>query len=90
MEIEENVEPQMMRPPDKKSQSSRTSLWEFFGQVLPRSEIVFLSQMIVIYAVIAVSLVNLTRGSDGDGGKLWIALLSSCLGYILPNPKIER
>jgi hypothetical protein len=50
-------------------------------------EIVFICQMVAIYAVNAVSLFNLTRGNDDD--KLWIALLSSFLGFLLPNPKVE-
>ena len=69
--------------------SNRTSLWPVCGKLMPRPEIVFISQMLVIYVVIVVSLFNLTSGDDKDG-KLWIALLSSCLGYMLPNPKLER
>jgi hypothetical protein len=77
-----------MRP--STTSSSSVSLW--FGKLLPRPEVVFISQMLVIYVVIGVSLFNLTRGGTGDAqeGNLWIALLSSCLGYILPNPKVER
>ena len=61
------------------------------GRLRTRPEIVFMSQMIVIFVVIAFSLFNLTRGtSDDKEGKLWVVLLSSCLGYILPNPTIER
>lgn len=68
--------------------SNRTSLWPICGKLMPRPEIVFICQMLVIYVVIGVSLFNLTSGDDKDG-KLWIALLSSCLGYMLPNPKLE-
>ena|ERR1700729_2108306 len=79
--FDERVRRREMRP-------SSVSLW--FGKLLPRPEVVFISQMLVIYVVIGVSLVNLTRGTgDAHEGKLWIALLSSCLGYILPNPKVE-
>jgi hypothetical protein len=71
----------------KEEVSVRSSLWSFFGKLLPRMEIVFIDQIVAVYAVIAVSLFNLTRGNNDD--KLWIALLNSCLGYILPNPKVE-
>jgi hypothetical protein len=78
-----------LRPNSFSSASSAVSLW--FAKLLPRPEVVFICQMLIIYVVIGVSLFNLTRGGAGDAhdGKLWVALLSSCLGYILPNPKIE-
>ena len=68
---------------------STISIW--FGKLRTRPEIVFISQMLVIFVVIAFSLFNLTRGAvDDKEGKLWVVLLSSCLGYILPNPTIAR
>lgn len=81
-----------LRPTSAVSNTSVTtniSLW--LAKLRARPEIVFLSQMLVIYIVILVSLFNLTRGSsDQQEGKLWLVLLSSCLGYILPNPKITK
>lgn len=61
-------------------------LWNVFGKQLPRSEIVFICQILLIYAVTIVSLVNLTLGSEPS--QLWISLLSGSLGYLLPNPTI--
>lgn len=41
--------------------------------------------------MIGVSLFNLTRGNTAArDDKLWIALVNSCLGYILPNPTIKQ
>ena len=69
------------------SVGSTISVW--LDKLRARPEVVFLSQMLVISIVIIVSLFNLTRGTeDTQEGKLWVVLLSSCLGYILPNPKI--
>ena len=66
----------------------RTSrLWSIWGKRVPRSEIVFFCQMLIIYAVVTVSLFNLSRGNGTE--QLWIALLGSCLGYVLPNPSID-
>ena len=62
-------------------------LWRMFGRRAPRREIVFICQMIIIYVVVGVSLFNLSRGHGADN--LWVALLSSCLGYVLPNPVID-
>ena len=61
----------------------------WFGKLRPPPGIVFICQMVVIYVVIGVSLFNLTRGDDPHDAKLWIVLLSSCLGYMLPNPKLD-
>ena len=48
----------------------------------------FLCQVVVLYMVIVVSIYNLTVG-HGDS-TLWTALLSSSLGYLLPNPSMKR
>jgi len=72
---------------EQHSDSTSTSKWAWFGQKLPRSEIVFFVQVIVVYIVIIVSIVNLTIGSESD--KLWISLLSSSIGYILPSPNLK-
>ena len=69
-------------------QSKKSSLWNIFGSQYPRNEIVFIAQILVIYTVVAVSLFNLTQ--DGDNKNVWIALLSSSLGYLLPAPSIRR
>jgi hypothetical protein len=87
--MEETGETSILRhkEDEKEAVSIRSSLWPFFGNLLPRMEIIFICQTMAIYSVVAVSLFNLTRGDDD---KLWIALLSSCLGYMLPNPKVEH
>lgn len=87
MDIDE-AEAAPLRPSREEVHRDRTSAWAFFGKLVPRLEIVFICQMIAIYVVIGVSLFNLTRvNPDAPNGKFWIALLSSCLGYMLPNPK---
>jgi hypothetical protein len=47
----------------------------------------FLCQVLILYTVIVVSIYNLTVESENS--TLWTALLSSCLGYLLPNPTIK-
>lgn len=70
---------------DRKSR--RSVLWRVWGRSLPRSEVVFICQMLIIYIVIAVSLFNLTRGHPSES--LWITLLSASLGYALPSPTLD-
>ena len=50
--------------------------------------LLFLFQVIVIFIVVITSIVNLTI--ENGNLNLWTALLSSCLGYILPNPKLKK
>lgn len=50
-------------------------------------EIVYLSQIVLIFMVMITALYNLSTKSGDDS--LWTALLTSCLGYILPNPKLK-
>ncbi len=63
--------------------------WKVFGGGrVPRSELVFFSQVIILYVVVCLCLFNLTTGR-GDSN-LWSALLSGSLGYLLPNPTIKH
>lgn len=68
--------------------NSNGSAWKIFGKRLPKAELVFFSQVIIIYVVVCLCLYNLTTG-HGDSN-LWSALLSGSLGYLLPNPTISK
>ena len=67
---------------------STSKRWVLFGSSCPKAEIVFFCQVVVLYTVIVVSIYNLTK-TDANSN-LWMALLSSCLGYLLPNPPMKR
>ena len=67
---------------------SHNQQWEICGCGIPKSEIVFFCQVIILYTVIITSIFNLTKG-NGDSN-LWTALLSSSLGYLLPHPTIKK
>ena len=62
--------------------------WHLFCTECPKEEIVFFCQVIILYTVIVVSIYNLTVGHSDS--TLWTALLSSSLGYLLPNPSLKR
>ena len=66
-------------------------VWHFGRIRLSRSFIVYIVQVIIIYLVVGVSIFNLTRQhcSQSDQ-KLWIATLSSAIGYLLPNPSLTK
>ena len=54
------------------------------GNRVPKNQFTYISQIIVIYAIIATSIVHLSIQSQDR--ELWLILLSSSLGYILPSP----
>lgn len=58
------------------------------GSQLPKSEIVYFCQMIVVFIIIVTSIANLSL--QNDKSELWIALLSSAIGYALPNPTLKK
>ena len=62
--------------------------WCISGRRVPRSELVYLCQVIIIYTIIIISLYHLSQ--QRDDRELWTALLSSSIGYLLPNPKIKH
>lgn len=73
---------------DNNRPKSKVSLWHVFGSTVPRSEIVFSCQMIIILIVVLAAIYNLSI--SGERVELWTALLSSCLGYVLPNPQLRK
>lgn len=79
----------MEATPRGRSDSSVTKItfWNFFGHSLPRKEIVFFAQIGLVYIVTITCIINLTLYNDKS--QVWIALLSGCLGYILPNPTLD-
>ena len=73
---------------DDEVDAKATDGWNIFGRECPKEEIMFLCQVIILYTVIVVSIYNLTIAHDDS--TLWTALLSSSLGYLLPNPSLKR
>jgi len=71
------------------SERNSSEFWHCLGKQISKSAIVFSCQVVLIYIVTIVSLVNLTTGGGGEG-KVWIALLGSCIGYLLPNPSLKK
>ena len=87
--IDEEVEQEEQEDcTDAASSEKDSAPWHLFGTVCPKEEIVFLCQVVVLYTVILISIYNLTTGHDNSN--LWTALLSSSLGYLLPNPNLRR
>ena len=50
--------------------------------------ILFAAQVIAVYIIISISFYNLTQTIENK--ELWISLLSSSVGYLLPSPVISK
>ena len=62
--------------------------WKLCGNTtLPKREIVFFVQVILVYIVAITALVNITLGATQE---LWVVLLTSSLGYMLPAPSLSH
>ena len=68
--------------------SHMSKVWSVLGQDLPRSEVVYFSQMLIIYIVVITSIFNLSIGHEKTS--LWINLLTSACSYLLPPPTIKQ
>ena len=53
-----------------------------------KSIIVYITQMLVILGVVIASIVNLSRQQENK--EMWISLLCSTIGYVLPAPKLNK
>ena len=62
--------------------------WTLCGGEVPKQEIIYLSQVVLIYIVVVTCVVNLTLWDVNQS--LWASLLSGCIGYILPSPKLRK
>lgn len=69
------------------SSATKITFWNIFGHSLPRKEIVYFSQITLVYIVTIFCIINLTLYDEKT--QLWTALLSGCLGYILPSPTLD-
>jgi len=62
--------------------------WPVLGKQRPEKCVVFFVQVALIFVVVIASIVNLALKTGDD--KLWIVLLSSSIGYLLPTPNLGK
>lgn len=72
----------------KQDDENSSDRWHLLGTRVPKTEIVYFCQMIIVYIIIITAVVNLSI--QNGSSELWISLLSSSIGYILPSPKIKK
>ena len=74
-------------PSSSLQELQKQPLWTWCGERVPKTQIVFFCQIFVVYCVIGAAIANLSL-QQGDK-QLWTILLSSCIGYLLPNPSLK-
>ena len=64
--------------------------WKFCNNVtLPRSEVVFVAQMVVILILLLFCILKLSFTKlSCEETSVWFSILSGLVGYVLPNPRI--
>ena len=62
--------------------------WSCLGQTCCRSLIVFLSQFFVILLIICGCFWRKHLAKTCDESTVWVGILGSAAGYILPSPKL--
>ena len=70
--------------------NSKKKSWKFCNNVtLPRSEVVFVAQMVVILILLTFCILKLSFTKlSCEETSVWFSILSGLLGYVLPNPRI--
>lgn len=61
--------------------------WIFFDKKIPRTQIVFVVQIVFIFILSSVAIVNTVLAKTCEESTTWIAILTSVVGYILPSPR---
>lgn len=70
-------------------QSSNTgSKWKCCHHTVPRDEIQYFVQIILVYLIVIASMINLSL--DIPPKNLWISLASAGTAYILPQPVMKH
>ena len=70
--------------------NSEKKSWKFCNNVtLPRSEVVFVAQMVVILILLTFCILKLSfTNLSCEETSVWFSILSGLVGYVLPNPRI--
>lgn len=62
--------------------------WWLFCKTFPVNQVIFFSQVLLIYIVVIACVLNLSLSTANQS--LWSSLLSGSVGYLLPSPKIRN
>ena len=69
-------------------ESHERKSWKFFGRTCNRSLLVFMCQFFIIVLILACAIVRIMLSTTFEETTVWVAILSSTVGYILPSTKL--
>lgn len=75
-------------PPTPKTRNSIENEWNIGCCKIDRRCVMYFSQLIILSLCICVSLYQVITLSENKD--FWIGLLSSCIGILIPNPKLSK
>ena len=61
--------------------------WSWYRTRVPKNQVTYLTQVFLVYGIIAVSLSQLIL--QASNRELWLILLSTSVGYVLPSPRLK-
>ena len=68
--------------------SNISNRWVLCNRELPSREVIFFSQVVILYVIICVSIAHISLGIGNS--TLWASLLAGSLGYLLPSPYVGK
>ena len=72
---------------DESTSLSVSSERQICYKKIAQNKITFTFHIIAIYVIILAAIINLSLQQKDK--ELWLVLLSSCIGYVLPNPGLK-
>jgi len=73
---------------DNRSTDQNSDRWNVFGEEVPRSQFVYICQMIIISIIIVTCIVNLS--CNNGNAEMWVSFFGCAFGAMLPPPKIKK
>ena len=52
--------------------------------------VVYVFQLVMVFIVIMAAILNLSLNKGKDNKDMWLTLLCSCIGYVLPAPAFKK
>ena len=65
--------------------------WSIFASKIKKEQVIYFSQILIVYTVIIAAIVNLSLSAEVPTcSSIWASILSGSVGYVLPAPKIRK
>jgi hypothetical protein len=75
--------------PVDRDDKENDNIWRSCCLVVDKRMIVFISQLVIAFAVISFSFVQLARSEDCESNQLYVGLVTMIIGIFLPSPRVK-